>query len=393
MLLWTLVAPKAYAGSPDDISSSIPPEGPWLSAMDPAPNSESVRYPLVTVTFASLENPVDVTSVRLFQGTNQLGPLVFAPVEGGIQVRSYVAAYSPLGSTQVMTVVFRGQHPASATVTSTWAFYVGPIKDGGRSLFVEAEDFNYSNDGVTGGLYANFGDPDCSLTNKTGIPGIDYFQTSGHDPSAVPSYRATTDVEAAKPGVDGLRRAERTIACSYIVGWNDPGEWQNYTRVFTNNLRYNIYARVSSGGAAEAIEFALITSDPGQSNQTKLVVGEFRSPPTGNWDIFHHVPLRDGCGRLINMRLFGTNTFRLTALPGSFDINYFVFVEADSDDPRSYYSISITRESDNLRLSWPWGTLQAAPSILGPWTNHIGATSPLVLTAPTGTMFFRMVCP
>ena len=90
MLWWTLVAPKAYAGSHDDISSSIPPEGPWLSAMDPAPNSESVRYPPVTVTFASLENPVDVTSVRLFQGTNQLGPLVFAPVEGGSQVRSYV---------------------------------------------------------------------------------------------------------------------------------------------------------------------------------------------------------------------------------------------------------------------------------------------------------------
>ena len=324
VLAWILVAAKSYPGFAHDIGSSTPPEGPWLSSVDPAPNSESMRHPWVTVRFNPLENPVDLTSVRLFLGTNQLEGLVFTALESETQVRSLINVYLPLGSTQVMTVVFRGQHPASVTVTSTWAFYVGPIKDRGRSLFVEAEDFNYSNDGVTGGLYANFGDPDCSLTNKAGIPGVDYFQTSGHDANAVPSYRPTTDVESAKLGIDGWQRAERTITCSYIVGWNDPGEWQNYTRVFTNNFRYNVYARLSSGGAAEAIEFARITSDPGQPNQTKQVVGEFRSPATGNWDIFHHVPLQDDCGRVINLRLSGTNTFRLTALPGNFDINYFV---------------------------------------------------------------------
>jgi len=239
----------------------------------------------------------------------------------------------------------------------------------------------------------NFGDPDCSLTNKAGIPGIDYFQTSGHDPNAVPSYRPATDVETAKPGLDGWQRAERTITCSYIVGWNDPGEWQNYTRNFGPvSRRYNVYARVSSGGAAEAIEFAQINSDPSQSNQTKQVVGEFRSPPTGNWDIFHHVPLRDGCGRITSLRLSGTNTFRLTALPGNFDINYFVFVEVDGAEvfPEP---LSITRNSDTLRLSWTWGTLQAAPSILGPWTNYTGAVSSLTIPGPSGMAFFRTVCP
>ena len=353
-----------------------------------------MRDPLIAVRISDVEDRVDVASVQLFLGTNVVGGSV-RPFEGGVDVQYSVGIDLPLGSTQAVTIVFRGQHPASFMVTNTWHFRVGPLKGRGRSLFVEAEDFNYSNDGVTGGLYANFGDPDCSLTNKAGIPGIDYFQTSGHDASAVPAYRFNTDVESAKPGADGLQRAERTITCSYIVGWNDPGEWQNYTRIFTNNTRFNVFARVSSGGAPEAIEFARINSDPSQSNQTKQVIGEFRSPPTGNWDTFHHVPLRNPCGEMMSVRPFGTNTFRLTALPGNFDINYFVFVESDVENPEPLPSegLSVARYSSNLRLSWLWGNLQAAPSITGPWTNYIGAVSPLTIPGPSERVFFRTVCP
>jgi hypothetical protein len=92
----------------------------------------------------------------------------------------------------------------------------------------------------------------------------------------------------AKPGTDGFVRGDHSITCSYIVGWNDPGDWQNYTRVFTNNIRYNVYARLASGGAAEDVEFAKITSDPAQPSQTKDVIGEFRSPATGQLGYFPH---------------------------------------------------------------------------------------------------------
>jgi hypothetical protein len=144
-------------------------------------------------------------------------------------------------------------------------------------------------------------------------------------PNAVPSYRPATDVEAAKPGLDGLQRAERTITCSYIVGWNDPGRMAElHSRLHKQHSLQRLCAHLFRRGRTEAIEFAHITSDAGQSNQTKQVVGEFRSPPTGNWDIFHHVPLTDPCGRIMSLRLFGTNTFRLTACPGNFDINYFI---------------------------------------------------------------------
>ena len=89
------------------------------------------------------------------------------------------------------------------------------------------------------------------------------------------------------------------------------------------------YCRLSSGGQPEAVEFAKITSDPTLPGQTKEVIGEFRSPPTGSWDVFHTVPLRNAANELVSIRLTGTNTFRVSHLPGNFDINYFAFVEAD----------------------------------------------------------------
>ena len=227
------------------------------------------------------------------------------------------------------SVVFTDNDAVPVTQTNTWTFTVGPFKGGGKTLFVEAEDFNYSIDGVTGGLHVNFGDPDCPLLNSNAVRQVDYAQGNGNDPGAVPAYRAQTDVEMAKPGTDGFVRGDHSITCSYIVGWNDPGDWQNYTRIFTNSVRYNVYARLASGGAAEAVEFARVTSDPTLPDQTKDVIGEFRSPATGNWDIFHTVPLRNSANELISLRISGTNTFRITHLPGNFDINYFAFVEAD----------------------------------------------------------------
>ena len=389
MLLWLLAATTAGAKSDGEVTGGTPPEGPWIVSTSPAPGTEARRDPIITITFASMENPVDLLSIRWFIGTNLVGGIIEQPIEGGVEIRYWIANDLPLGSTQAVTVIFRGQHPASPTITNAWTFYVGPLKGRNRSLFVEAEDFNYSDDGVTGGLYANLGDPECSLMNKGGIPGIDYFQTSGHDPNAVPAYRPNTDVEAAKPATNLLSRADRTITCNYIVGWNDVGEWQNYTRAFTEfSTRYNVYARVSSGGAAEAIEFAQITSDPTQSNQTKRVVGEFRSPPTGNWDVFHHLSLQDTCGRPLSLLLAGTNTFRLTALPGNFDIDYFVFVQADYP----FLPDGLTFTGNGSRLWWSSGDLQAAPSIAGPWTNYIGAVSPLTIDARNGTLFFRTVC-
>ena len=53
--------------------------------------------------------------------------------------------------------------------------------------------------------------------------------------------------------------------------------------------------------------------------QTKEVLGQFNSPATANWDIFHTVPLRDGSGELASVKLSGLTTLRFTVLPGNLE--------------------------------------------------------------------------
>jgi hypothetical protein len=307
-------------------SPSLPPA---IVTTAPLNNSESIRDPLIRAVITDRDTAVVPGSIRMFLGTNELTPLVITDTAQGAEAQFQVTNLLAQGTVQTVSVVFTDNDAVPVTQTNTWSFTVGPFKGGGKTLFVEAEDFNYSIDGVAGGLHANFGDPDCSLLGSNAVRQVDYAQGNGNDAGAVPAYRAPTDVEAAKPGTDGFVRGDRTITCSYIVGWNDPGDWQNYTRVFTNNVRYNVYARLSSGGAAEDVEFARITSDPTLPDQTKDVIGGFRSPATGNWDVFHTVPLRNAANELVSIRLTGTNTFRVSHLPGNFDINYFAFVVAD----------------------------------------------------------------
>ena len=210
--------------------------------------------------------------------------------------------------------------------SSEWTFVVGPFTS--DTKFIEAEDFNYSNEDLSSpGQHANFGDPDCSLLGKEATEDIDYHEGNNGNAQAV--YRGPTGVEAGKLGTDSYVRGNNTVTCSYIVGWNDAGDWYNYTRDFGASKRYNVYARLSSGGAAENAELALITTDPTAPDQEKTPLGQFNSPATGNWDLFHTIPLRDGQGNLASFRLSGEQTLRFTTLPGNLDVNWLALVPAD----------------------------------------------------------------
>src|SRR5687768_14665992 len=83
---------------------------------------------------------------------------------------------------------------------------------GTNALFIEAEDFNYSDNGITGGLHANFGDIDCSLAGKDAVLGADYFEVNDNNES--PEYRAPTGVET-RPETGDSARGNRTITCDY----------------------------------------------------------------------------------------------------------------------------------------------------------------------------------
>src|SRR5204862_340298 len=149
------------------------------------------------------------------------------------------------GSSHTATVIYADTDGVKQT--NGWNFKVGAFKSGAGTLFIEAEDFNYSDDGVNGGLHANFGDPDCSLMGKQAIEGVDYH---GIGDNAGQVYRSPTTVAAGKLNEPGeSERGDHTLTCNYIVGWNDAGEWRNYTRDFGASRFYNVYARMASGDA------------------------------------------------------------------------------------------------------------------------------------------------
>jgi hypothetical protein len=303
---------------------------PNVITAEPAAGSLSVRNPKLRVVIADADTAVVASTIKLFLDNVQVTPITVTDTASGAEAE-FQAPLLAEGSTHTVKVTFSDNDATPANLESSWSFSVGPFKGGGLTLFIEAEDFNYSNDdGTNPGQHVEFGDATCSILGKSGVQNVDWNEANpANDGGAVPAYRQPTGVECAKPGTDGFVRGDQVVACSYIVGWNDAGDWYNYTRTFAGNKRYNVYARLASGGAAESAELAIITSDPTLPNQTKQPIGTFNSPATGNWDVFHTVAMKDGAGNLASVRLSGLTTVRFSVLPGNLDVNYIAFVESD----------------------------------------------------------------
>jgi len=188
-------------------------------------------------------------------------------------------------------------------------------------FFIEAEDFDFagghhqpSSDTMPygGGAYADL----------SASADVDY-----HDPGANENvaYRAADQGVAIRSNTD-LSRGSYTVGANFQVGWNEAGDWYNYTRVFpTPGQDYYVMARVASGGADMRAQLDAVTAGVGTTIQTTAKLGEFGAPATGSWDLFTLVPLRDDAGNLAIVHLEGETTLRFTVLPGALDFDYLAF--------------------------------------------------------------------
>ncbi len=192
-----------------------------------------------------------------------------------------------------------------------------------RGAFViEAEDFDFGGGQsviaasampYTNGAYAG----------QVGVPGVD-FHNPGGNPS--PQYRPADGVPMVAVG--DTARPTWTVTQDFKVGWWDPGDWINYTRILPPD-RYRVFARVSSGGNPIRARLDRVTAGRGTSNQTLEPLGTFESPATGGWDTFTTVPLTDANQKPVELPLSGTNTLRFTLLPGAnLDLGYLLLVPA-----------------------------------------------------------------
>ena len=196
-------------------------------------------------------------------------------------------------------------------------------------FFVEAEDFDYG-----GGQHMFAADTMPYLgggyAGLSAVAEVDY-----HDPGANENvaYRAGDQGVAMRSNAD-LNRGSFTVSTNFQVGYNDPGDWYDYTRAFpTPGQDYYVLAHLASGGADMAAQLDAVIAGAGTTSQTTTKLGEFHAPATGSYDLFTFVPLLDASSNLVTVHLEGQTTLRFTVLPGALDFDYLAFKATDSGPP------------------------------------------------------------
>lgn len=292
------------------------------------------------------------------------------------------------------TAKFNYKDAGGKATSETWVFATSPFdKD---TLFVEAEDFDF--DGgktITNkkiGMDGPYVGGDFDGLGSDADVEIDYVNAGGN---AGQPYRPGTGIAAGKPnGPAGLNRFTFQVEKNWTVGWNDPGDWQNYTRTFPATAKkYNIYAHMSSGGAPINGQLDRVTKGVGTTAQTLEYMATVKpGRATAGWDNLEVFQFIDKAGAPAVAELGGKVTYRFTTMPGAnLDIDWFAFTLAKDPVKAGPKFTSITVKGLDVTLTWEGGgTLQVANDVTGPWVDVTGATSPLKTTADQARRFARV---
>ena len=320
------------------------PETPELGATSPAGVTNSTDFS----AGANVNNGQNV-KVAEFTKFEVGGKDVLGDAEvtlGG--VTSSITVDASGDAAQQLTAVLEWKNSDGTTGSASWEFMTSPHSE--DTLYIETEDFNYDGgewftfeDSAGGGAYEGLG----------AVSQID-FNNSGN---ASPNYR---DIEGNHPGMadstgfDG-NRGDFDMDIDFKTGWNDNGDWYNYTRDFPEDAAYyNVLGRFSSGGGPIDSKLSVVTSDPTEEGQEVTDVGVFKGPRTAGWNNMEFFALQDASGNLAAVKIGGETTLRLTKVGGNMDHNYMAFVKAAVQEyPPVFVSASPTgvQRSSTVDLS------------------------------------------
>jgi hypothetical protein len=227
------------------------------------------------------------------------------------------------GTQNTISVAFTDSAGTVTTIESSFrvkSYHIVDMAAAGTVKYIESEDFDFDGGSFktfeevgTGGSYAGLGT---------------VLEVDIHNPgNASPNYRV---IEGNHPGMADASwdsgRNGFSMEVDFKMGWNDAGDWFNYTRDFPEGGTYAVFGRFSSGGNPVAVDLSVVTDGQGTEDQTLESVGTFTGPATGGWNTMQFFPLNDADGELAAVSLSGTSTVRVTILPGNVDMNYLAFV-------------------------------------------------------------------
>jgi len=362
------------------------PQGSFLS-VSPAPNSKAASPNKVEVVH--LDGRTALTSANVTLKIDGQAVAATHEKNGAVLTTSFVPDFAP---SSVHNFEYTYVDAAGNAAVMAWTATTSPIST--KTLFVEAEDFDFGGGKTVdqkttgfsgpydGGAYEGLGDEN--------DVDIDYHNPGGN---AGQTYRPGTGVAAGKGpvGSAGNNRGYFTVKKNWTVGWNDPGDWQNYTRTFpTPAKKYNIYGNLSSGGSPIDGQFDIVTAGAGTPDQTLKYLATVKpGRATAGWDsleIFQFTDTSKGNAPVV-AELGGKVTLRFTTNPGAnLDSDWFAFVPVEEVAVTPTISISSTA------LTFV-GVLQVSDNAAGPYADVAGATSPRDISGTVGTKFWRTRAP
>jgi hypothetical protein len=279
----------------------------------------------------------------------------------------------------ITAVDANGNHATNTFTFNTWR---------SDNPFIEAADYNYSS-----GNFPNpaFPDVNDSLFANLGSNGVDYLEYDTTGTTHPNAYRPgdLPQVEASADTVDHAGYIANSLPI-YNLGFIERFEWENYTRVMSNQT-YAVYARMAGFGNNPTMDFERMANPTATTtDQPHASLGTFVCPNTGGATIYTMVQLKDFFSNPVEVNFPGTTTFRATSLAddGSYNFAYLIFVPSTNTSTlRPYLSAGfpypgVTGVQPDQGISFTIANRQTSvnPATIKLLVNTIDVTSGITLS-------------
>ncbi len=274
------------------------------------------------------------------------------------------------------------------------------------TLVIESEDYNYG-----AGQYIDFTaliiwpestSDSGSYNGLSGVAEVDFHDTRA-TVSSDPELRRHRPDPPGNGQTADLVRSKFSEAGGTDLGVYDymirdirDGEWLNYTKTFPASSTYSVYLRQAQFTLpVSLVVLENVTGDPTLPDQTTVPLGSFIGSASG-FEAYRNVPLTDGTGGNLVVRLSGQTTLRVSQrLTGNDDSilrqNYLLFIPAaDPGKLRAFVSDVRPAPGESINSVVPVVTARIVNRDTAVNTNSIqlqldgAAVSPTVVPDPNG---------